>query len=103
MRTRLGLLAVVLLTSAFAIAPSIAGDGTGSGISNAYGYYRLTPAGTYNYSLHAYLADLGLPVARGDTLIYSWLANNGSGPPIYFEIHAHPITEGLFRVLQHDR
>ncbi len=52
---------------------------------------------TNNYTLHAYLADLGLPIIRGDTLIFSWRANNGSGPPIYFEIHSHPITGGYFK------
>jgi hypothetical protein len=96
MRTRFRLLAIVLFISAFAVAPIVGADGTGSGISNATGYYLLRPAGTINYTLHAYLADLGLPVSRGDTLIYSWRANNGSGPPIYFEIHAHPITGGYF-------
>ena len=96
MRPRIGLVWLLWLVIASAVAPSVAGDGTGSGISNARGYYLLTPAGTNNYSLHAYLADLGIPVARGDTLIYSWLANNRSGPAIYFEIHAHPVTGGYF-------
>jgi hypothetical protein len=33
---------------------------------------------------------LGLPVNVGDTLLFTWKANNGSGPSLYFEIHAHP-------------
>jgi len=96
-RTSISLVGLLLFAASCALLPSTVGDGTGSGISNAAGSYLLTPAGTNNYTLHAYLADLGLPIYRGDTLIYSWRANNGSGPPIYFEIHAHPITGGYFK------
>ena len=95
-RVWVSLFVALALASVSTIASVVAGDGSPSGITNANGYYLLTPAGTFNYTLHAYLADLGLPVSKGDTLIYSWRANNGSGPPIYFEIHAHPITGGYF-------
>jgi len=33
---------------------------------------------------------MGFPVRQGDTLVYTWSVNNGSGPPVYFEIHGHP-------------
>src|SRR5207244_188763 len=100
-RTSIGLLGVLLFAASCALSPTAMGDATGSGISNASGSYLLTPVGTNNYTLHAYLADLGLPIIRGDTLIFSWRANNGSGPPIYFEIHSHPITGGYFRSEEH--
>jgi len=96
-RTSIGLLGVLLFAASCTLSPTAMGDGTGSGISNASGSYLLTPFRTNNYTLHAYLADLGLPIIRGDTLIFSWRANNGSGPPIYFEIHSHPITGGYFK------
>jgi hypothetical protein len=86
------MLIFLMFASASALVSRVAGDGTGSGITNSAGSYLLTPAGT----LHAYLADLGLPMGKADTLIYSWRANNGSGPPVYFEIHAHPVTGGYF-------
>jgi len=90
MKTRIGLLLVLLLVLLAASARIVAPDGTGSGISNARGYYVLGKAGEAKDFLHAYLSDLGLPVNTGDTLLYSWEANNGTGPPLYFEIHAHP-------------
>ena len=97
MRTRTALVGVLWLIASCAGVPTVVGDGTGSGISSAAGSYLLTPVGTNNYTLHAYLADLGMPIYRGDTLIYSWQANNGSGPPVYFEIHSHPIAGGYFK------
>jgi len=89
-RIRIGLPIAFFLALALTLAPIAAGDGTGSGISTSKGYYLLTPVGTASDFLHAYLSDLGLQVNPGDTLIFSWWANNGSGPSIYFEIHAHP-------------
>jgi len=89
-KIRAGLPIVLFLALVLAVAPIAAGDGTGSGISTSKGYYLLTPVGTAYEFLHAYLSDLGVQVSPGDTLIFSWQANNGSGPPIYFEIHAHP-------------
>ena len=51
---------------------------------------NLTSATGVSYRSDAYLADMGFPVRAGDTLVYSWSVNNGSGPPVYFEIHGHP-------------
>jgi hypothetical protein len=81
---------VLLLVLMSATARIVAPDGTGSGISNARGYFLMSPAGTLKDYLHAYLSDLGLPVTVGDTLLFTWRANNGTGPALYFEIHAHP-------------
>lgn len=90
MRPRTGLIIVLLLVLVSATAPIVAPDGTGSGISNARGYFLLSPAGSLKDYLHAYLSDMGLPVNVGDTVLFTYRANNGSGPAIYFEIHAHP-------------
>jgi hypothetical protein len=56
------------------------------------GWFILSPEspGTANNStFHAYLTDMGFPAGAGDTLEYNWASNNGSGPPILFEIHTH--------------
>src|SRR3989442_9844554 len=65
MRTRTALVGVLWLIASCAVVPTVVGDGTGSGISSAAGSYLLTPVGTNNYTLHAYLADLGMPIYRG--------------------------------------
>ncbi len=90
MRIRIGIFVVLSLAASTFAGPVVAGDGGGSGILTGQGSFVLTPVGSYNYSLHAYLSAMGFPVQAGDTLIYSWSANNGSGPPVYFEIHGHP-------------
>jgi len=89
-RIRIGVLVALSLATATLAGPAVAGDGGGSGILTGQGSFILTPVGSYNYSLHAYLSAMGFPVQPGDTLIYSWSVNNGSGPPVYFEIHGHP-------------
>jgi len=53
------------------------------------GKFVLTPAGTSNYTFHAYLSTLGLPIGPGDVLVWSWTANAAAGPPIAFDIHSH--------------
>jgi len=58
------------------------------------GNFVLSEAGTMNTSFHAYLSTLGLPIGPGDVLVWSWSANSAIGPPIYFEIHAHPQALG---------
>jgi hypothetical protein len=93
MRPRTGLILVLLLVLLSATAPIAAPDGTGSGISNTRGYYLLSNTTKATFYLHAYLSDLGLPMNVGDTLLFTWRANNGSGPALYFEIHAHPSIE----------
>ena len=90
MRIRIGVLVALSLAAATLAAPRVAANGTGSGILTGQGTFVLTPSGSLNYTLHAYLADMGFPVRQGDTLVYTWSVNNGSGPPVYFEIHGHP-------------
>src|SRR5207245_10142403 len=92
MRTRTALVGVLWLIASCAVVPTVVGDGTGSGISSAAGSYLLTPVGTNNYTLHAYLADLGMPIYRGDTLFYYLQANSGSGPHVFFEFMSHHIS-----------
>jgi len=90
MGIRFGIFVVLSLAAATMASPMVAADGVGSGILTGQGSFVLTPNGSYNYTLHAYLSDMGFPVLVGDTLVYSWNVNNGSGPPVYFEIHGHP-------------
>ena len=90
MRIRIGVLVALCLAAATLAAPGVAANGGGSGILTGQGSFVLTPTGSLNYTLHAYLFDMGFPVRLGDTLVYSWSANNGSGPAVYFEIHGHP-------------
>ena len=89
MRIRIEVLLALSLAAATLAAPCVAANGTGSGILTGQGTFVLTPSGSLNYTLHAYLADMGFPVRQGDTLVYTWSVNNGSGPPVYFEIHGH--------------
>jgi len=89
-RIRIGVLVALSLAAATLAAPRVVANGTGSGILTGQGSFVLTPTGSLNYTLHAYLADMGFPMRQGDTLVYSWSVNNGSGPPVYFEIHGHP-------------
>jgi hypothetical protein len=74
------------------VMPTAAAHGSGSQAIGARGSFLLTPAGTSNNTLHVYLTDFGLPIDQGDTLRFSWASENGSGPPIYFELHSHPQT-----------
>jgi hypothetical protein len=87
--TGLPVVLLVLFAAAIIVPCTAAGDGGGSGIGSGEGSFRLNAAGSPNYTLHAYLADIGFPLRAGDILIYSWRANNGSGPAVYFELHSH--------------
>jgi len=78
------------LAAATLASPGVAADGVGSGVLTGQGSFVLTPNGSSNYTLHAYLSDMGFPVLVGDTLVYSWNVDNASRPPVYFEIHGHP-------------
>jgi len=71
------------------LTPTAAAHGPGSGIVSTSGKFVLTPEGTSNYTFHAYLSTLGLPIGPGDVLVWSWSANSASGPPIEFDIHSH--------------
>jgi hypothetical protein len=73
-----------------ALAQTVAAHPTGSGIIRASGTILLTPAGTPNATFHGYLRDLGIPPGPGDELRFSWSANAGLGPAVFFEIHSHP-------------
>lgn len=87
-------LAVVpVLLACVLMMPVVGAHGAGSQAVGARDSFLLSPAGTSNDSLHAYLSDFGLPIDAGDTLRFSWESENGSGPPIHFEIHSHALTE----------
>src|SRR5437867_13088483 len=85
-RIRIGVLVALSLATMATASPMAAAEGGGSGILTGQGSFVLTPLGTNNYSLHAYLAEMGFPVRAGDTLVYWWSVNNGCGPQVYFEI-----------------
>lgn len=72
------------------LMPVAGAHGAYSQAIGARGSFLLSPAGTVNERLHVFLSDFGLPIDAGDTLRFSWQSDNGSGPPIYFEIHSHP-------------
>lgn len=82
-----GLLLALALASS---GPSARSHAPGSPPITASGSFELQPDGTPDATYHAYLSDLGVPPDPGDTLRFSWSANNGLGPAVYFEIHAHP-------------
>jgi hypothetical protein len=80
----------VLLACSSAASAHAAGSAT----ITAKGSFLLTPTGTQNSTLHAYISSMGLPIGPGDTLAVVWYANAGNGPAIHFEIHDHDPPTG---------
>lgn len=78
-----------------AIAPIAAAHTLGGGSLATRGSFVLGPAGTSEDRFHGYLTSLGIPIGGGDTLDFDWFANNGSGPAVYFDIHAHTGPAGV--------
>jgi hypothetical protein len=97
MITRRLLLSFVFAVSLLASASTASAHVAGTPPITRSGSIDLTPAGGNNSTYHGYVANLGIPPGAGDTLRFSWSANAGLGPPIYFEIHAHPNTSGYVR------
>jgi len=100
MRLRSPFIVILLLAFAVSIAPMAEGHGAGSGVVSARGSFLLAPTGTQNDTFHVFLSSMGLPIDAGDRLRFSWQSNNGSGPEISFEIHAHPATAGYVLLYQ---
>jgi len=98
MMLRSAVIVILILAFAVSIAPMAEGHDAGSGVVSARGSFLLDSAGTRNDTVHAFLSDIGLPVGPGDRLGFSWRANDGSGPPVYFEIHTHPATAGYMQL-----
>lgn len=96
-RGRLAPLALALALAAAAALPEAAAHTPGAAPVDRQGSFTLAPYGQPNSSLHVNLADLGLPINAGDTLEMNWSVNNGSGPAIAFEIHAHSAAAGSTR------
>lgn len=86
----LALAAAAVLPPALAHTPRAAPVGR-------QGSFMLGPSGEADSILDVNLTDLGLPVSAGDTLRMNWSVNNGSGPAIAFEIHAHSGASGSTR------
>ncbi len=82
------LAAIALLLSLSAAGPASA-HLAGSAPLYQSGNQTLAPWGSPNYTLHAYLDQIGLPPSVGDTLRVEFAVNNGTGAPILFEIHTH--------------
>lgn len=93
------LLAIGTFLAALALlfAPAASAHGSSSGAISSAGSFLLTASGFSNDTFHAFLSSLALPIGPGDTLQFSWSANNGSGPAVLFEIHAHPASVGYVR------
>jgi hypothetical protein len=97
MTARGTVLAFVLGLSLLATAPTASAHLAGAPPITRSGSIGLTAKGTNNSTYHGYIANLGIPPGPGDTLRFSWSANEGVGPTLYFEIHAHPNTTGYVR------
>lgn len=94
---RLVVAALALLLAAAVAAPPASAHTPGAPPVGAAGSFTLTPAGTNNSNLHDFLSAFQLPISVGDTLQFSWLVDNGSGPWIDFEIHSHGGVQGYVR------
>ena len=100
--TTMRLLVTGILLAAFLLllTPAASAHGAGligSGVINSAGSFLLVASGHPNDTFHAFLSSLALPIGAGDTLQFSWSANNFSGPAVLFEIHAHPASAGYVR------
>ncbi len=79
----------VVSVLALAAAPNASGHGPEADTISKSGLLELGPAGSYNESFHALFSSMGLPMHSGETLRFSWRVNDGNGPPVFFDIHAH--------------
>jgi hypothetical protein len=84
----------LVLVAILASSSAASAHAAGSANITAKGSFVLTPTGTQNSTLHAYISSMGLPIGQGDTLQVLWYANAGQGPPIHFEIHDHDPPTG---------
>lgn len=84
---RLGVLLALLVLGAS--VPAVEAHGPGAEPITLEGWFVLTPAGTLDDEYHRYMGAMGLPPDPGDRLRFSWSANAGLGPAVYFEIHEH--------------
>lgn len=81
------LLLIAALT--LAASPSAVGHEPGEGTITKEGAIELGSAGSLNDSYHTLFLVMGLSMHAGDILAFSWLVNDGRGPPVFFDIHAH--------------
>ena len=102
MRAR-GTSLLVLFAVVLAMSGTASAHVAGTPPISTSGSFHLTGRGTPNETYHTYFTALGdsrgpifLP-GSGDTLKFSWSANAGLGPAVYFEIHVHPNTTGYVR------
>lgn len=81
--------AVALLTGLFLAAPPASAHLPGAAPLTQSGSTTLAPWGSPNYTIHAFMDQIGLPPSVGDTLQIEFAVDNGTGPPVLFEIHTH--------------
>jgi hypothetical protein len=79
----------VLVLALLVLSGTAAAHVPGSPPISKEGSFELGRAGEANATYHVYLESLGLPPDSGDTLRISWSVNDGLGPAIDFDIHAH--------------
>lgn len=89
--------AAVFLVLLFLVPAGAKAHGAGTGPVAAEGDFVLSAAGSTGDSFRTAIAEMGLEAHTGATLRYFWSANNGSGAPVYFEIHDHAPPSGYHR------
>lgn len=94
---RLLVIGILLSVLLLLLTPAAHADGPGAPAINSAGSFLLAVSGHLNDTFHAFLSSLALSIGPGDTLQFSWSANNASGPAVLFEIHAHPASSGYVR------
>lgn len=84
-----GLVALALLANLSVAAPPASAHLPGAAPLFQSGNLTLAPALSPNSTLHAFMDQIGLPPSVGDRLQIDFDVNNGTGPPVLFEIHTH--------------
>ena len=82
----LTLAAALFITASF--SPAVAAQHE-HGLGYATGFVLLGAQGSGSNAQVLPFGGAGLTVREGDSVQYSWSANGGSGPAVYFEIHSH--------------
>jgi hypothetical protein len=89
--------AVLLMLTLATVAQGAAAHTPGAPPAGANGVFVLTPEGTNNSTVHDFLSAFGLPISTGDKFQFAFTVDNGSGPPVYFEIHSHGGVQGYVK------
>lgn len=93
-RVELAVAALSLASSLALAAPPAGAHLPGAAPLYAFGNATLAPWGEPNFTIHAFMDQMGLPPSVGDRLEIEFAVDNGTGPPIVFEIHTHAGASG---------